>query len=117
MTLRDGNPVASTVRQLDVFVPTGSWVALIAGSTTLEDRQWIRLAPRGRDTIGLALKYASRNANGTFTAPTGAAYDATIIPTTSIHIEPLSSAVQLYGRAAQRGGSSGGVKVIVTEYA
>lgn len=112
-----GNPVASTVVQGAKFCPTGTWAALTGGSSILSGRQWIRLQARGRDTIGLALKYVQKNADGTFTTPTTNAHDATIISTTSIHIEPLSDAVQLFGRAVQRGGSSGGIKVIVTEYA
>lgn len=116
MAISHGNPVASTVVQGAVFCPTGSWVALTGGSSILLGRQWIRLQPRGRDTIGLALKYVQKNLDGTFTAPTSTAHDATIISTTSIHIEPLSDAVQVFGRAVQRGGSSGGIKVIVAEY-
>lgn len=112
-----GNPVANTVRQNAVFCPTGSWAALISGSAILTARQWIRLAPRGRDTIGLALKYVAKNADGTFTTPTSTAHDATIFPTTSIIEEPISDNVQVFGRGVQRGGASGGIKVIVTEYA
>lgn len=117
MSMTHGNPVAKTVRQGAVFCPTGSWVALVSGSSILENRQWVRIAPRGRDTIGLALKYVAKNADGTFTTPTSTAHDATIVPTTSISTEPISDSVQVFGRAVQRGGSSGGIKVIVTEYA
>src|SRR3989338_4280802 len=112
MALQFGTSVANTVRQAPVFCPTGSWSQLVGvsgASAPLKGRQWIRLAPRGRDTIALALKYVVKNVNGSFTTPTTSAHDATVIPTTAIHIEPIGDQVAVFGRAVQKGGSSGGI--------
>lgn len=112
-----GNPISRHVSTGAVFCPTGSWTALRAGTSNKENRQWIKVQPRGRDTIGLAIRYVNKNANGTFTTPTDSAHPDFIIPTTSILSEPIGDDVTLFGRAVQRGGSSGGVKVIVGEFA
>lgn len=111
-----GNPVARNVQTGTVGVPVGSWVALRAGSSNVENRQWIKIQPKGRDTIRLALKYVNKNADGTFTTPTGGAHRDFIYPSTSVIEEPISSDVTVFGRAAQNGGSSGGLRVIVAEF-
>jgi len=116
----NGNAVARTVRQSAVAVLTGSWAALHSGGSggsELDQRQWIKIQPRGRDTIGIAINYVAKSADGTFTAPTTTAHDAIVYPTTSIIEEPIGDNIRLYGRAVQRGGSSGGFKCIVAEYA
>ena len=64
----------------------------------------------------MAIKYANRNIDGTFTAPTTTAHDAIIYPTTSIIEEPIGDSVRIYARGVQNGGTSGGFKVVVTEY-
>lgn len=120
MSMSFGNIVARNVRQAKVFCPTGSWVQLVGvagASAPLTGRAWIRIAPRGRDTIALALKYVLVDSTGAYTTPTSTAHDATVIASTSIHVEPIGDSVAVFGRAVQRGGSSGGISVVVTEYA
>lgn len=112
-----GNPVARHVSTAAVFCPTGSWVALRADSANKPNRQWIKIQPKGRDTIGLAIRYVNKNSDGTFTTPTSNAHPDFIYPSTVIIEEPISEDVTVFGRAAQRGGSSGGLKVIVAEFA
>lgn len=121
-----GSFVARTVVQGDAFAPVGSWRQLsvlrdgngnvITGP--LPNRSMIRLAPRGNNFIRLALRYVARNADGTFTTPTGPAYGATIVPVNGLYVEPLGDNIAVYGRAkAEASNSAGGIKVVVTEYA
>jgi len=112
-----GNPVARHVSTGTVFCPTGSWKAICAGTTNKKGRQWIKIQPKGRNTIRLAIRYVNKNVDGTFTAPTTAAHIDFIYPSTSIISEPISDDVMVYGRAVQNGGSSGGLKVIIGEFA
>ena len=79
-------------------------------------RQWIKIQPRGTDNIRMAIKYANRNADGTFTTPTDTAHDAIVYPSTIILEEPISDDVRIYARAVQNGGSRGGFKVVCAEY-
>ena len=111
-----GNSVASNVQSGAVFAPTGSWVALRAGSANVNNRQCIKIQPRGRNTIRLAVRYVNINADRTFTAPTSAAHPDFIYPSTAVISEPIGSDVTVFGRAVQNGGSSGGLKVIVAEF-
>ena len=65
----------------------------------------------------MAIKYANRNADGTFTVPTDTAHDAIVYATAgSVIEEPISDDVRIYARGVQNGGSSGGFKVVVAEY-
>lgn len=112
-----GNPVARYVRQGIAKVNNVNWTPLFAGTAELENRQWVKIQPRGRDTIRMAIKYVVRNADGTFTAPTDSAHTAIIYPTTSIIEEPIGDSVRIYARGVQNGGSSGGFKVVIAEYA
>lgn len=115
-----GNPVARYVRQGICRVDNVNWSPLhsgiVSGGAELPHRQWIKIQARGRDTIRMAIKYAMKNADGTFTTPTGTAHDAIVYPTTSIIEEPISDSVRIYARGVQNGGSSGGFKVVVAEY-
>lgn len=122
MAISHGSFVARTVSQVSRFCPVGSWVQLCAdGVAPLTGRNHIRIAPRGRDTIRLALKYVARavSSDGTvsYTTPTSTASDATVVSSEGIYVEPIGDNVAVFGRAVQNGGSSGGLKVIVTEYA
>jgi len=117
MAISHGSFVARTVSQGSRFCPTGSWAQLSIGSAPLTGRNHIRIAPRGRDTIRLALKYVAIGADGTYTTPTTNAADATVLSSEGIYVEPIGDNIAVFGRAVQNGGSSGGLKVIVTEYA
>lgn len=117
MAISHGSFVARTVSQASRFCPVGSWVQLSAsGTAPLAGRNHIRIAPRGRDTIRLALKYVAIGADGTYTTPTATASDATVLSSEGIYVEPVGDNIAVFGRAVQNGGSSGGLKVIVTEY-
>lgn len=111
-----GNPVSRHVSTAAVFCPTGSWVQLAAESNPKANRQWVKIQPKGRDTIRLAIRYVNKNADGTFTTPTSAAHTDFIYPSTHIIEEPIGDDVAIFGRAVQNGGSSGGLKVIVAEF-
>jgi len=116
----NGNAVARHVRQGIARVDNTNWSpihsGLAQGLNELPNRQWIKFQARGRDTIRMAIKYANRNLDGTFTVPTSSAHDAIIYPTTSIIEEPISDDVRIFARGVQNGGSSGGFKVVVAEY-
>lgn len=113
-----GNAVARHAASGAVFAPVGSWVAARASSSANQaGRQWIKIQPQGRSTIRLAIRYVNRNADGTFTTPTSAAHGDYKIPSDGgILVEPISDDVTIFLRAVQNGGSSGGVKCIVTEF-
>lgn len=114
-----GNPVARNVRMGAVACLTGSWAAVHSGGASgseLQNRQWIKFQPRGRDTIRMAVKYVNRNADGTFTTPTDSAHGAFVYPSMVVLEEPISDDVRVFIRAVQNGGTSGGMKVIVAEY-
>lgn len=115
-----GNPIARYVRQGAVQCLTGSWVAVHtggSGGSELAQRQWIEMQPRARDNIAMALRFVNKNADGTFTTPTSTAHDAIVYPGTSIISKPISDDVRVFARAVQRGGTSGGFKLVVVEYA
>ena len=115
-----GNPVARNVRQGIARVNNTTWSpihsGIVQGLQELPHRQWVKFQARGSDTIRMAIKYANRNLDGTFTVPTSSAHDAIIYPTTSIIEEPISDDVRIFARGVQNGGSSGGFKVVVAEY-
>lgn len=116
-----GNPVARYVRQGIARVNVSTWSpihsGLVQGVQELQGRQWVKMQPRGADSIRMAIKYVNKNADGTFTTPTDTAHDAIVYPTTGPVIEePISDDVRIYARAVQNGGSRGGFKVIVAEY-
>ena len=116
-----GNPVARTVRQGICKINVSTWSPIHSGLTQglseLEGRQWIKFQGRGQDNIRLAIKYVSRNADGTFTTPTSTAHDAIVYPSMAVLEEPIGDNVRVFGRAVQNGGSSGGFKVVCAEYA
>ena len=116
----NGNAVARNVRQGICKVNVSTWSplhsGLVQGLNELPNRQWIKIQPRGSNTIRIAIKYANRNEDGTFTVPTSTAHDAIVYPTTSIIEEPISDSVRIFARAVQNGGSAGGFKCVVAEY-
>ena len=121
----NGNAVARNVRQGICKVNVSTWSPLHSGLNAgpsgsnigeLPNRQWVKIQPRGSNTIRIAIKYANKNLDGTFTVPTSTAHDAIVYPTTSIIEEPIGDDVRIFARAVQNGGSSGGFKCVVAEY-
>ena len=113
-----GSPVARSVTTTSVYCLTGSWVQLNASGGPLTGRQWVKIQAKGiGNTMRLAIQYVNRNANGTFTAPTDTAHGHFIYPSVAMFEEPISDDVAIYGRAVANGGSAGGVRTVVAEYA
>ena len=112
-----GNPVARHVTHNSVFALNGAWVAARAGSANKENRQWVMIQPQARETIRLAIRFVNKNADGTFTTPTSAAHGDFKVPATGLYEFPVSDDVTIFLRAVQNGGSSGGIKCIVAEFA
>lgn len=111
-----GNPVARSVSYGASKANANTWTPIRAGSTNLKNRQWVEFQVRG--TTALALAYATRNVDGTFTTPTHSAHTAIIIPRNSIKIIPVSDDVTVYGRSVNKMASAaGGCKVVVAEFA
>lgn len=110
-----GTSAASYATQRAVAVATGGWTALQVGSSPLKGRLWVELQVRGKSALALA--YANKNADGTFTTPTDSVRNTKIIPASSFKVEPLGDTVALYGRAVGKAGSTdSSVKVVVVEY-
>ena len=112
-----GNPVANTVTTGKCNMNGATWVPIRANSTrNLEGRQWIEFQVRG--TTALAIMYAKKNLDGTFTTPTCSAHTAIIIPRTSIKVIPVSDAITVYGRTVNKiASNAGGCAVVVAEFA
>lgn len=117
----NGNAVARYVRQGICKVNVSTWSPIHSGLTQglneLPNRQWIKFQGRGQDNIRMAIKYANRNLDGTFTTPTSTAHDAIVYPSMAVIEEPISDDVRVFARAVQNGGSAGGFKVVCAEYA
>lgn len=110
-----GNPIARHVVQGAVRANQANWTPIRVGTSNLVGRQWLELQVRG--TTALALEFANKNADGTFTTPTNSAHTTMIIPRNSIKQIPLSEDVTLYGRSVNKiGSNAGGCKVVVAEY-
>ena len=116
----NGNPVARFVRQGIARINVSTWSplhsGLVQGLNELPNRQWVKIQFRGGDTSRVAIKYANRNADGTFTVPTSTAHDAIVYPSNAIIEEPISDDVRIFGRVVVNGGSIGGLKAVVAEY-
>ena len=116
-----GNAVARHVRQGIARINVSTWSplhsGLAQGLNELPNRQWVKLQARGSDTSRIAIKYANRNLDGTFTVPTSTAHDAIVYPSNALIEEPISDDVRLFARVVANGGSVGGLKVVVAEYA
>lgn len=110
-----GNPVARNVIQGSCRANAATWTPMRVGATNLPGRQWVELQVRG--TTALAIAYANRNADGTFTTPTVSGHHTIIIPRNAIKIIPVSDDVTIYGRSVNKMASNaGGCKVVVAEF-
>ena len=114
-----GEGVARTVRQGAVNVTISAWTPLVyTGSTPLQGRRHVKIFVRGKVGAALALEYASKNADGTFTTPTTDIRLVTVYPGNSIIIEPVGDAVNIYGKMLKKvGNTDSSVRVVITEYA
>lgn len=121
-----GDFTAKTIQQGDVAITVSAWVPLVSGGsggvttgvTPLAGRRQLRVQAKSNPGGALALTYASKNADGTFTTPTTSVKVATIMPGNTTWVEPIGDAVQIYGRLVKKKGfTSGSIRVIVTEYA
>ncbi len=111
-----GNPVARSVSQGAAKANESTWTPLRVGATNKKDRQWMEIQVRG--TTALAIAYADRNLNGTFTTPTYSAHSTIIIPRNAIKVIPVSDDVTVYGRSVNKiASNAGGCKVVVAEFA
>ena|SRR3990167_2375185 len=111
-----GNPVARHVVQGSCKANQSTWTPMRVGPTNLAGRQWVELQVRG--TTALALAYANRNLDGTFTTPTVSGHHTIIIPRNAIKIIPVSDDVTIYGRSVNKiASNAGGTKVVVAEFA
>jgi hypothetical protein len=111
-----GNPVARYVVQGSCKMNVANWIPIRVGATNLARRQWLELQVRG--TTALAIAYANKNLNGTFTTPTVSGHHTIIIPRNAIKIIPVSDDVTVYGRAVNKiASNAGGCKIVVAEFA
>ena len=114
-----GNQSSSFARQGSVSCVATVWRPLVSsGSLPLTGRSWIKIFVKGRLGHSLALEYVNvKNADGTFTAPTGDTRLTTIYPGMSYIVEPLADTVNVYGRLVLKVGATGAsVRVIVSEF-
>ena len=115
-----GDFAAKYVVQGAVNVITSAWTPLRVGSTNLEDRRHVRIFVRGKIGSAVALAYANKNEDGTFTTPTTATADirlTTVLPGNSLYTEPLSDKVTVYGKLLDKvANTDSSVRVIITEY-
>lgn len=111
-----GNPVARYVIQGACRMNQANWTAIQVGTTPLSNRQWIQFQVRG--TTALAVTFANRNANGTFTTPTVSGHQTMIYPRNAVIELPISEDVTVYGRSVNKiASTAGGCKVVVAEFA
>jgi|SRR3990167_2484521 len=110
-----GNPVAKHVVQGSCKANVSTWTPLRVGATNLEGRQWMEIQVRG--TTALALAYATKNLDGTFTTPTVSGHHTIIIPRNAIKVIPVADNVTVYGRSVNKiASNAGGCKVVVAEF-
>lgn len=123
-----GDSVAKTVQQGQVAAVTTAWRPLVAnitvsngdttGLTPLKGRRHVRYQLKSalKDTIALA--YAPKNADGTFTTPTDGVKNCTMVNGGGTLVEPIGDSVNVYAKLMPKAGSSTtSIRVIVTEYA
>ena len=121
-----GDYVAKTVKQGQVALVTTEFRPLVAnttvangdttGLTPMKDRRHVRYQVKGAPGNTLALAYASKNADGTYTTPTDAVSNCTQVAGNSTLVEPISDTVQVFGKLANKAGeSTASVRVVVTE--
>ena len=111
-----GNQVAKHVVQGTCKVNEASWSPIQVGSSPLEGRQWLEFQVRG--TPALAIAYATKNLDGSYTTPTFSGHFGIVIPANSIKVIPVADNVTVYGRSVNKVGSTaGGTKIVVAEFA
>jgi len=96
-----------------------AWRPLVSsGSVPLTGRSWIKIFVKGKVGNALALEYVStKNADGTFTAPSTDVRLATIYPGMSYIVEPLGDTINVYGRLVSKVGTTeASVRVIISEF-
>lgn len=112
-----GNNVVNYAKQASVTLGTGAWTALQVSSAPMPGRCFVRIYPKGTVGMAVALAYANRNVDNTFTTPTVGVKDSTVCPGGRVWSEPLSDKVTLYGRLIKKAGvTNNSVPVIVTEF-
>lgn len=121
-----GDSIAKTVAQGDVTVVATSWMPLTSSGTSgvttgtlpLSSRRQVRYQLKSNPGGAIAIQYAQKNADGTFTTPTTSVKLCTIYPGNSTIVEPLGDSVQLFAKLVKKKGfTSDSIRVIVTEYA
>lgn len=120
--------VARTVEQGQVSIVTTTFRPLVAnttvangdssGQTPLKARRQVRYQIKANKGYTMAIAYSTKNADGTYTAPTTGVAHCTIIPGNSTVVEPLGDSVQIWGKLLLKAGATdNSARVIVTEYA
>jgi hypothetical protein len=112
--------VAKSAVQGRVAIVATEWKPLVAnsdGATIYPARRHIRLQLKSNPGGAMAIEYVSRNADGTFTAPTTSVKLCTTMPGNTTWIEPLADTCMLFGRLVKKKGfTSGSISCVVTEY-
>lgn len=109
------NKTANSAFEGAVWAATDAWTALQVGTAPVKGRAWIEIQVKG--PTALALAYANKNTDGTFTSPTGDTRAKIIIPANSVKIIPVSDTLVVYGRAiAKAGNTDNGSKIAVVEF-
>ena len=113
-----GDFVAKNVVQGKIAITTANWTPLKVGSAPLKDRRQIRLQMKSNPGGAMAIAYAQKNLDGTFTTPTSAVKGSTVYPGNSFVVEPLGDAVMVYGRLVKKKAfSANSITVAITEFA
>lgn len=113
-----GDFVAKTVQQGSLSLRTTEWTPLIVGSAPLEGRRHVRIQVQANPGGAVALAYAPRNADRTFTTPTQTVGSSTIMAGNTTWIEPVGDVVQMYGKLVKKAGyTSDYAHVVITEFA
>lgn len=121
-----GETPAKDVNQTKIQVATNGFTALQVGSAPQNNRRHIRIYPKSIAGGAIGLAYANgvntvnpttRQKQTSFTTPTDAIADLTLIPGGVLHAEPLGDNVTIFGRLINKAGATlNRVDVIVTEF-
>ena len=117
-----GDAMAKTVSQGRVLLTASGWTLLSAnGTSNLAGRRHVRIQVQGKVGNTVAVAYANGSTTDsvtyTFTTPTDNIKTCTHFRGTATWVEPLSDAVQIYGRLHNKAAATeGSVHCIVTEY-
>lgn len=121
-----GDFAARTVSQGDVTITASAWVPLTSsgssgittGTTPITARRHIRLNIKSNPGGALAIAYAQKNLDGTFTTPTTSVKLVTVYPGNTTVVEPIGDSVQVFGKLVKKKGfTDDSIRVIVTEFA